>query len=106
MVGRVDVIIPRGGEGLIEAVAEQALVPVIKHYKGVCHTYVDQSADLQQAMEIAYNAKTQRAGVCNAMETLLVHEAVASGILPELGERMSLAEQHCPHLLERLASTS
>jgi glutamate-5-semialdehyde dehydrogenase len=91
MVGRVDVIIPRGGEGLIEAVAEQALVPVIKHYKGVCHTYVDQSADLQQAMEIAYNAKTQRAGVCNAMETLLVHEAVASGILPELGERMTAA---------------
>jgi len=91
MVGRVDMIIPRGGEGLIKAVAEQALVPVVKHYKGVCHTYVDQSANLEQALNIAMNAKTQRPGVCNAMETLLVHEAVAAEFLPEIGKRLESA---------------
>ena len=88
MVGRVDVIIPRGGESLIEAVAEQSLVPVIKHYKGVCHTYVDESADLEKALAIATNAKIQRPGVCNAMETLLVHEGIAETFLPEFGQRM------------------
>ncbi|MDA0322144.1 MAG: glutamate-5-semialdehyde dehydrogenase [Verrucomicrobia bacterium] len=91
MVGRVDMIIPRGGEGLIKAVSEQALVPVVKHYKGVCHTYVDQSANLEQAMNISMNAKTQRPGVCNAMETLLVHEAVAAEFLPEIGKRLESA---------------
>ncbi len=82
--GRVDLIIPRGGEGLIHAVTEHARVPVIKHYKGVCHTYVDQSADLEMAVEICENAKCQRPGVCNAMETLLVHEAIADEFLPKL----------------------
>ncbi len=86
--GRVDLAIPRGGEGLIRAVVEQARVPVIKHYKGVCHTYVDASADLDMALRICENAKCQRPGVCNAMETLLVHEAVAGPFLPRLAARL------------------
>jgi glutamate-5-semialdehyde dehydrogenase len=86
--GRVDVIIPRGGEGLIRAVTDLAHVPVIKHYKGVCHTYVDASADLEMALAISENAKCQRPGVCNAMETLLVHEAVAQAFLPRIAERL------------------
>ena len=86
--GRVDVIIPRGGEGLIRAVTEMAHVPVIKHYKGVCHTYVDRSADLQMAMAISENAKCQRPGVCNAMETLLVHRDVAPEFLPQVARRL------------------
>jgi glutamate-5-semialdehyde dehydrogenase len=84
----VDIIIPRGGEGLIRAVAEQAHVPVIKHYKGVCHTYVDADADLEMAMSICENAKVQRPGVCNAMETMLVHTAVAPAFLPEMAGRL------------------
>ncbi|MBT3192280.1 MAG: glutamate-5-semialdehyde dehydrogenase [Verrucomicrobia bacterium] len=84
--GYVDLVIPRGGEALIRAVTEQAHVPVIKHYKGVCHTYVDESADLEMALSIAINAKCQRPGVCNAMETLLVHEAVAEPFLSALAE--------------------
>ena len=72
MEGRVDLVIPRGGEGLIRAVAEQARVPVIKHYKGVCHVYVDESADPDMALDIIENAKCQRPGVCNAMEKVLV----------------------------------
>ena len=88
MVGRVDLAIPRGGEGLINAVSEMARIPVIKHYKGVCHTYVDQSADVEMALRIAENAKCQRPGVCNAMETLLVHEAIAAEFLPRFAERM------------------
>ena len=75
--GYVDVVIPRGGEGLIRMVAQTATVPVIKHYEGICHTYVDRRADLDMAVRICENAKCQRPGVCNAMETLLVHEAVA-----------------------------
>jgi len=78
----LDLIIPRGGEGLIRFVVENARVPVIKHYKGVCHVFVDESADLQMAEAICINAKVQRPGVCNAMETLLVHEAVAEAFLP------------------------
>ena len=80
----VNVVIPRGGEGLIRAVAEMARVPVLKHYKGVCHTYVDESADLDKALAISVNAKCQRPGVCNAMETLLVHEQVAAEFLPRM----------------------
>lgn len=86
--GKVDLVIPRGGESLIRAVVEQAKVPVIKHYKGVCHVYVDESADLAMALSIAENAKCQRPGVCNAMETLLVHEAVAGEFLPALAEML------------------
>jgi glutamate-5-semialdehyde dehydrogenase len=78
----IDVIIPRGGEELIRAVVRDSKIPVIKHYKGVCHIFVDESADLDMAVRICMNAKTQRPGVCNAMETLLVHEAVAPVFLP------------------------
>ncbi len=86
--GKVDLVIPRGGESLIRAVVEQARVPVIKHYKGVCHTYVDASADLNMALKICENAKCQRPGVCNAMETLLVHEAVAAPFLQRVAARL------------------
>jgi glutamate-5-semialdehyde dehydrogenase len=78
----IDLIIPRGGEGLIRSVAEKSRIPVIKHYKGVCHVYVDEGADIPQAISICVNAKVQRPGVCNAMETLLVHENAAPEFLP------------------------
>ncbi len=84
----VDLCMPRGGEGLIRAVAEASKVPVIKHYKGVCHVYVDAEADLKMAEEIVMNAKVQRPGVCNAMETLLVDKAVAEKFLPAIGRRL------------------
>ncbi|MBQ3289780.1 MAG: glutamate-5-semialdehyde dehydrogenase [Kiritimatiellae bacterium] len=83
-VGLVDVAIPRGGERLIRAMCEAALVPVLKHYKGVCHIYVDESADLDMALRILDNAKTQRPGVCNAAECLLVCEKVADAFLPKV----------------------
>jgi len=86
---RVDVVIPRGGESLIRAVVENARVPVLKHYKGVCHVFVDATADLKKAIAIVENAKCQRPGVCNAMETLLVHQNVAPAFLPMLGELAS-----------------
>ena len=79
----VDVIVPRGGEGLIKFVSQNATVSVIKHDKGLCHTFIDKSADLKKALNIAYNAKVQRPGVCNAMETLLVHKDIAKAFLPE-----------------------
>ncbi len=82
----VDLIIPRGGEGLIRFVVENSRIPVLKHYKGVCHVYVDEDADLDMAENISYNAKVQRPGVCNAMETLLVHEAVAESFLPPMAK--------------------
>ena len=81
-VGLVDVAIPRGGERLIRAMCEAALVPVLKHYKGVCHIYVDDKADLAMALAILDNAKTQRPGVCNAAECLLVHEKLAPMFMP------------------------
>ena len=84
----IDVVIPRGGEGLIRAVARESTIPVIKHYNGVCHVYVDKWADLDMAEKIALNAKIQRPGVCNAMETLLVHKDVANALLPRLAARM------------------
>ncbi|GMR00215.1 MAG: glutamate-5-semialdehyde dehydrogenase [Zetaproteobacteria bacterium] len=80
----VDVIIPRGGRSLTERIAAEASVPVIKHLDGICHVYVDAAADLKMALKIAVNAKTQRAGVCNAMETLLVHQAVAATYVPDV----------------------
>ncbi len=86
--GILDMVIPRGGEGLIRFVAEHARVPVIQHYKGVCHVFVDGSADPDMALEIALNAKVQRPGVCNAMETLLVDAALAPTFLPKLGAAM------------------
>ena len=84
----IDLCMPRGGEGLIRAVAECSKVPVIKHYKGVCHVYVDGAADLKMAEDIVMNAKTQRPGVCNAMETLLVDQAVAPKFLPAMVARL------------------
>lgn len=84
----IDVMIPRGGEALIRYVAEHARMPVLKHYKGVCHIYVDEAADLDMAEAISVNAKTQRPGVCNAMETLLVHQAVAERFLPRVAEAL------------------
>ncbi len=87
----IDLVIPRGGEGLIREVAKLSKIPVIKHYKGVCHVFVDVKANLKKAEAIVLNAKTQNPGVCNAMETLLVHEAVAAKFLPLVGR--SLAEK-------------
>ncbi len=87
----VDLIIPRGGEEFVRLVAERATVPVLKHDKGVCHVYVDASADLNMAVAIAVNAKAQRVSVCNAMETLLVDAAVAAAFLPRVAARLRLA---------------
>lgn len=80
----VDVIVPRGGKGLIERISNEARIPVIKHLHGVCHVYIDDGADLGKAIRIADNAKTQRYGTCNTMETLLVHEGIAREVLPPL----------------------
>ena len=80
----IDVIIPRGGAGLIRTVVENSTVPVIETGIGICHTYVDESADLTMAADIAFNAKVSRPGVCNSMETLLVHRSVADRLLPDL----------------------
>jgi glutamate-5-semialdehyde dehydrogenase len=87
----VDLIIPRGGEGLIRSVVENSKIPVLKHYKGVCHIYIDADADLDMAENICLNAKVQRPGVCNAMETLLVHRSVAEAFLPAMAERFAEA---------------
>ncbi len=83
----VDVIVPRGGKTLIERISRDARVPVIKHLDGICHVYIDDQADIQMAQDIAFNAKSHRYGVCNAMETLLVHQAIADKVLPELALR-------------------
>ncbi len=83
----VDLVVPRGGEGLIRFVAENSRIPVVYHYKGVCHTFVDRDADLDMAWDISFNAKVQRPGVCNAMETLLVHAHIAQAFLPEMARR-------------------
>ena len=96
----VDLIIPRGGEGLIRFVAEHSRIPVLKHYKGVCHIFVDESADLDMAEEVCFNAKVQRPGVCNALETLLVHEDIAGEFLPEAAQALEMGEcelRGCPH---------
>ena len=99
----IDTIIPRGGEGLIRFVAEHSRVPVLKHYRGVCHVYVDEYADLQMAREICFNAKVQRPGVCNAMETMLVHKGIANDFLPDMVKRLHDANveiRGCPRTLE------
>jgi glutamate-5-semialdehyde dehydrogenase len=84
----IDLIIPRGGESLIRFVSEHSRIPVIKHYKGVCHTFVDASADFEMAERICVNAKVQRPGVCNAMETLLIHKDIAETFVPRIAEIM------------------
>ncbi|HZP87873.1 MAG TPA: glutamate-5-semialdehyde dehydrogenase [Burkholderiales bacterium] len=80
----VDIVVPRGGKGLIERIANEARIPVLKHLDGICHVYIDERADLDKAIRIADNAKTQRYGTCNTMETLLVHAAIAAQVLPPL----------------------
>ena len=89
--GQIDLAIPRGGESLIRFVTEHARVPVVRHYKGVCHMYVDERADLGTAIDICYNAKVHRPGVCNALETLLVHRSVAAAFLPRMAARLGEA---------------
>jgi glutamate-5-semialdehyde dehydrogenase len=99
----IDTIIPRGGEGLIRFVTGHSRVPVLKHYKGVCHIYVDECADLQMARRICFNAKVQRPGVCNAMETMLIHKGIASDFLPDMVKRFRDANveiRGCPRTLE------
>lgn len=87
----IDLVIPRGGEGLIQTVIENSTIPVIKHDKGVCHVYVDNESDLEMGRKIAFNAKVQRPGVCNAMETLLVHEAICAQFLPTIISELEAA---------------
>jgi glutamate-5-semialdehyde dehydrogenase len=87
----VDVIVPRGGKGLIERISREARVPVIKHLDGICHTYIDDQADVDKAVTVAFNAKTQRYGTCNTTETLLVHAGIAERILPVLGKQYQAA---------------
>jgi glutamate-5-semialdehyde dehydrogenase len=89
--GIVDLIIPRGGEALIRAVAENSRIPVLKHYKGVCHIFVDRGADLKMAEDICFNAKVQRPGTCNAMETMLVDKKIAKAFLPSMIKRFKEA---------------
>ena len=90
LAGLVDVIIPRGGKSLIERVSRESRIPVIKHLDGVCHVYLDVNADIEKAMAVAVNAKTQRYGTCNTMETLLVHEGRAADLLPQLAAAFAL----------------
>ena len=87
----IDLIIPRGGEELIRFVAANSRIPVIKHYKGVCHLYVDAAADLEMAIKLTLNSKVQRPGVCNALETLLVHKVVAEEFLPKVSATLEAA---------------
>jgi glutamate-5-semialdehyde dehydrogenase len=101
----IDLIIPRGGEELIRMVAENSRIPVVKHFKGVCHVFVDASADIRMAEEICFNAKVQRPGVCNAMETMLVHQQAASDFLPGMAARFASAGvelRGCPRTLALL----
>lgn len=103
----VDLVIPRGGEGLIRAVTAKSRIPVLQHYKGVCHVFVDSTAPTDRAVEIARNAKVQRPGVCNAMETLLVHEAAAARVLPSIASDLSahgVELRVCPRAEELLAA--
>ncbi|MTW01257.1 glutamate-5-semialdehyde dehydrogenase [Pseudoduganella ginsengisoli] len=88
----VDVIVPRGGKGLIARLMEEATVPMIKHLDGICHVYIDAKADMQKALDIAFNAKCHRYGTCNTMETLLVHRAIAPQVLPELAKLYAAKE--------------
>ena len=105
----IDVVIPRGGEGLIRAVVKAATMPVLKHYKGVCHIYVHHDADQEHALAIIENAKVQRPGVCNALECLLVHENIAASFLPKLATRLAPAQvsyRACPKALSLLGTTA
>jgi glutamate-5-semialdehyde dehydrogenase len=101
----IDLIIPRGGEALIRNVVEQSRIPVLKHYKGVCHVFVDDSASFEMAYDVCVNAKAQKPATCNAMETLLVHEAIAGTFLPEIAKRFKkqgVALKGCPKTIKIL----
>ncbi len=101
--GIVDLIIPRGGEGLIRAVTENSRIPVLKHYKGVCHVFVDRDADLKMAEDICFNAKVQRPGTCNAMETMLVDKTIAKSFLPAMLKRFrgaGVTVKGCPETMK------
>jgi len=87
----IDLVMPRGGESLINAVVNASRIPVIKHYKGICHVYVDEFADLNMALKICFNAKVQRPGVCNAMECMLIHRGVAGRFLPGMLKQFAAA---------------
>ena len=87
----IDVIVPRGGKGLIERIMQDSMIPVIKHLDGVCHVYVDEAADLEMGANIAFNSKVEKYAVCNALETLLVHEKIAADLLPDLADRYGQA---------------
>lgn len=105
----IDLIIPRGGEGLIRFVVEHSTIPVLKHYKGVCHVYVDEGADLNMASDICFNSKVQRPGVCNAMETMLVHRSIAKEFLPQMAKRLTSAGveiRGCPETCQILPYAS
>ncbi|UCE72689.1 MAG: glutamate-5-semialdehyde dehydrogenase [Nitrospiraceae bacterium] len=105
--GIIDVVIPRGGEGLIRAVTENSRIPVLKHYKGVCHVFVDRDADLKMAENICFNAKVQRPGTCNAMETMLVDEKVARKFLSSIAKRLKKAKvkiKGCPRTIRIIKS--
>jgi glutamate-5-semialdehyde dehydrogenase len=104
--GEIDLIIPRGGEELIRFVTNHSKIPVIKHYKGVCHIFVDETADLEMATRVCLNAKVQRPGVCNAMETLLVHQGVARRFLPKVAkvlQKEGVELRGCPQTQEILS---
>lgn len=104
----LDVIIPRGGEGLIRFVTENSRIPVLRHYKGVCHVYVDKYADINSSFEICLNSKVQRPGVCNAMETMLVHEEIAESFLPEMCRRFKekgVEIRGCPRTVRLIPET-
>lgn len=105
----IDVVIPRGGEGLIRAVSAKATMPVLKHFKGVCHVYVHEDADLDNALDIVENSKTQSPGVCNALECLLVHEKIAPAFLPRLAEQLASHKvrfKACPKSLPHLGEAA
>lgn len=106
----IDVIIPRGGETLIRKVVEMATMPVLKHYEGVCHAFIDKSANLEEALNIILNAKTQRPGVCNALEGLLVHKDIADEFLPMvakgLGTEQNVEFRACPRSFSKLGKTA
>lgn len=108
----VDVIIPRGGKGLVQRVSEQARVPVIKHLDGICHVFIDEGADRARAIDVAINSKTYRYGICGSMETLLIHEAEAPAMLPALAEAFAAKSvelrgcEHCLKLLPTLAAAT
>jgi glutamate-5-semialdehyde dehydrogenase len=105
----IDVIIPRGGETLVRKVVELATMPVLKHYEGVCHAYIDSGADLEEALTVVFNSKTHRPGVCNALEGLLVHKDEAQAFLPMVAEKLGGAGvefRACPRSLPLLGSTA